>query len=43
MSKTKIFKPYADIMAIMIQREKITATSAYETVNPTPSIMDDPY
>ena len=42
MSKTRIINPSADAMDIIIQREQITATGAYETVNPTPLSMDDP-
>ena len=41
MSKTKIIRPSSDVMAVVIQREKIPATGAYETLKSTPSSMDD--
>ena len=40
MSKTKIIKPSADVIAIMMQREWMPATAAYETTKSTPSSMD---
>ena len=43
MTKTKIIKPSADVMATMMQREKITVTGAYETVKLNTSSMDDTY
>ena len=42
-SKTKIISPSEDSIEIMMQRERIPATGAYDTVKSTPSIMDDPY
>ena len=41
MYKTKIIKPSADAMEMMIQRELVTETGAYETVKSTTSIIDD--
>ena len=34
-------RPSADAIAMMMQREQMTSTCAYGTVNSTPSIMDD--
>ena len=41
MSNTKIRRPSTDKIAIMIQRELMSATFAYGTVKSTPSSMDD--
>ena len=41
MSKTKIMSPYEDAIAMMVQRERMSATSEYDTVKPTPSSMYD--
>ena len=35
MSKTKIIRPCADAIAMIIQREKILETGAYDTVKST--------
>ena len=43
MSKTKIMRPSADAVDMIMQRDRMTATGAYDTVNSTPSNMDDPY
>ena len=43
MSKTKIINTSTYEIEMMIRREKITATVAYETVKSTPSGMDDTY
>ena len=42
MSKTKIIKPDADSIAIIMQRDIMPATGTYETLNSSPSIMDYP-
>ena len=41
MSNTKMIKPSAAAMAMMIRRERIPATGAYKTVKSTTLIMDD--
>ena len=41
MSKTKIIKPYKDEMSMMMRRDLISETGAYETVKSTNSSMDD--
>ena len=41
MSKTKNIKPYADAMAMMVRRDLIPETDVYETLESTPSRMDD--
>ena len=41
MSKTKIMRPSADEITMIIQRVWIPTTVAYDTVNSTPSSMDD--
>ena len=43
MSKTKIMRPSIDAIAVIIQRERMPAKGAYDTVKSTPSIVDDPY
>ena len=43
MSKTKIIRPSADAILMNTQKDWMPATSAYDTVNSTPSRMDDPY
>ena len=35
-------RPSADAIAVIMQKERVPATGGYDTVNPTPSIMDDP-
>ena len=42
MSKTRMIKPYADAMSMMMQREQMPATGEYETMKSNTSIMDDP-
>ena len=41
MYNTKIIRRYTDAIVMMMQRERMAATGAYDTVNSTPSIMDD--
>ena len=41
MSKTKIVRPSADAISMMIQRDQIPATGAYVTVKSTTSIVYD--
>ena len=43
MSKTKIMRPSADVITVIMQREQMPATGLYDTVKSTPSSMDDPY
>ena len=43
MSETKIIRPSADEIAMMTQRDWMSATGAYKTVKSTPSRMDYPY
>ena len=38
-----MIKPYEDAMTMMMWREKVPETGAYDTVNSIPSIMDDLY
>ena len=40
-SKKKIIRPSADTISMMMQMEHMPDTGAYDTVNSTPSIMDD--
>ena len=42
MSKTKRIKTSTNAMAVMMQRERMPETGAYETVKSTPSSMDYP-
>ena len=42
-SYTKIMRSSVEAVAMIIQRERMTATGSYDTVNSTPSSMDDPY
>ena len=42
MSKTKIMGPSADNVFMIMRREQIPYTGAYDTVKSTPSIMNDP-
>ena len=41
MSKTNITRPSADAIDMIIQRERIPHTGAYDIVKSTPSITDD--
>ena len=41
MPKTKIMRPYADTIAMIMQRDRMPDTGAYDTVESTPSSMDD--
>ena len=41
-SKKKITSPSEDSIVMMMQRERMPYTGEYETVKPTPSIVDDP-
>ena len=43
MYKTKIINPSENTMEMMTQREQMTDTGVYETVESTPSRMDDTY
>ena len=36
-------RPSSDVIDMIMQREWMPATDAYDTVNSTPSSMDDPY
>ena len=38
----KIMRPSADHIFMMLRREWMPATSTYDTMKSTPSIMDDP-
>ena len=42
-SNTNIMRPYAEAIAMIMHRERMPATGAYNTLKSTPSIMDDPY
>ena len=41
MSKTKLMRPYADTIYMMMQRDRMPSTGAYDTLNTTPSSMVD--
>ena len=43
MSKTKITRPSAYAIAMIIRRGQMPDTGAYDTVNSSPSSMYDPY
>ena len=43
MSKKKIMRPSTNTIAMIMQRERITAPGAYDTVKSTTSIIDYPY
>ena len=34
-------RPYADTISMMMRRDRMPATGAYDTLNPTPSSMVD--
>ena len=38
-----MFRPSADAIEIIMQRERMPCTGAYETTKPTPLSMDEPY
>ena len=42
MSKTEIMRSSAEVITIIIQREKMPATGALDTVKSNPPIIDDP-
>ena len=42
MPKTKTINPFADVIAMMMQRDIMPATFSYEKVKTAPSSMDDP-
>ena len=42
MSKTKIIRSYEDAISLIIRRERMPYTGAYDTVRSTTSIMNDP-
>ena len=42
MSKTKILKPSADAISVVMQSDWMTDTGAYDTVQSIPSSMDEP-
>ena len=42
MSKTKIIRPYKNAIEIMMQKERVQANGAYDTVKSNPLSMDDP-
>ena len=42
MHKTKIMRPSADAIVMIMQREGIPETGAYDKVKSITSIMDDP-
>ena len=42
MSKTKIIRPSVDAIVMIMRRERMPATGAYDKVKSTPSSMDDP-
>ena len=42
MSGTKIIKPYVDKISMIMRRDHMPETGAYDTVKSTPSSMDDP-
>ena len=41
-SETKIIKPSANVMAMIMQREQMPVNGVYETVKPTPTSMNYP-
>ena len=43
MSNKKIMKPSAYAISVIMPRERIPATGAYDTLKSTPSIIYDPY
>ena len=36
-------RPSSDVIAKIMQKERMTSTGAYDTVRSTPSHRDDPY